>query len=124
MKSKKRAFINLFDILFILILAAIIALIAVFVSPDGKTVTVDYTLIVTGGDADALSEGDLLTAISGGSLGTVTKAENGIISVSAEAELHAGRYFTGASALKEGEEYVVCSGTTRLICTLDGITKR
>ena len=124
MKSKNKSFVNVFDILFILILAAVVVLIAVFVAPNGKTVTVDYTFAVTVGDADALSEGDVLTAISGGSLGTVTKTENGVISVSAEAELHAGRYFSGASALKEGGEYVVCVGTNKLICTLVGITKR
>lgn len=124
MKSDKKFFINLFDILFILFLAAIIVVTAVFVSPDKKTVTVAYTLTVTGGDAEALSAGDALTVISGGSIGTVEKTEEGVITAIAEAEFRAGAYFSGASVIKEGKEYVICAGTDRFVCILDKITER
>ena len=124
MKTGKRQFISLFDIVFILIVAAVVALFIFFVSPTGKTVTVDYTLTVTEGDTEILSEGDVLTVISGGCLGTVTKTGNGLITASAEAEYHAGRYYSGSSALKEGGEYVICVGENKLVCILGGISKR
>lgn len=124
MKSRKRSFINLFDILFVLFIGAIIALIVIFAAPTGKTVTVEYTLTVTEGEAAGLSEGDLLNLISGGSLGTVKNTGRDHIEVTAEAELHAGRYYSGSSVLKEGGEYVICLGADKLVCTLHGITER
>ena len=124
MKSKKRPFINIFDITFVLFVAAVVTLIIVFIAPSGKTVTVDYTLTVTGGNAEALSEGDVLNVISGGSLGMVKSTGKDLIEVTAEAELHAGRYYYGASPLKEGKEYVICVGTDKLVCTLHGLTQR
>lgn len=124
MKRKKRTFVNVFDISFVLVIAAVIVLTAVFVSPSGRTVTVDYTLTVEEGDIAALSEGDLLNVISGGSIGSVAAVKDGKIEASASAELHMGRYYCGASPLKEGGEYVICVGTNRLVCKIDTVTKR
>ena len=98
MKSRNKPFINIFDIVFILMIAAFVALFVLFLSPSGKTVTVDFTLTVTEGDTDILVEGDVIDVISGGCLGTVIKTENGIITASTEAEYHAGRYYSGSSS--------------------------
>lgn len=123
MKQKKH-FINAFDISVLLIVAAVIILLAVFVSPSGKTVTVGYTLTVTDDNTAEFSEGDVLTVISGGTLGTVSALKENGIEAYAEAELHAGQYYIGAVPLKEGGEYVVCVGADRFVCTLGGISER
>lgn len=121
---KRRPVINLFDIILIAVLAAVITVIAVFVSPNGKTTTVKFTLSVKEGNAELLTEGDVLNLVSGGCLGSVSKTGAGRVTAAAEAEYHAGRYYSGAAPLKEGGEYVICVGINKFVCTLDGITKR
>ena len=124
MKQKRRFIINLFDILSVLITVGAIVLFTVITAPNGKTVTVGYTLITSEGNAAALSEGDVLIVLSGGSMGSVTSSGDGYIEATAEAEYHSGQYYSGAVALKEGAEYTVCVGTDKFVCTLHGITER
>ena len=124
MARKKYAFINILDVLLVLFIAACVVLTVVFASPNGKTASVFYTLTVNEGDVSGLSEGDVLTVISGGCLGSVDSIADGSVTASAEAEYHGGQYYSGSVALKDGAQYVICVGVNKYVCTLHGITER
>ena len=68
---------------------------------------------MTDNDTSALKPGDVLVCRSGGCLGTVAEVGDGYIEVTAEAELHAGVYYSGSVAVCDGREYEICVGADK-----------
>ena len=110
--TEKKAFITVFDIIILLVIAALAVVIALCAAPTGRTVDIKFTVVVSD-DTSALSVGDVLVCISGGCLGTVAEVGDGYIEVTAEAELHAGVYYSGSVAVCDGREYEICVGADK-----------
>ena len=112
MKERKALF-TVFDIIVTALVAAVVIVSALLVSPTGKTVTISFTVVTEDKDTSALSEGDVLVCRSGGCLGTVTGFGDGYVEVTAEAEEHAGVYYSGSVAVCDGRKYEICVGAEK-----------
>ena len=119
---KKKLFFNVFDIAVPLIAAALICAVVLLSAPRGKTVKIYYTISVSDGNSSALSEDDTLEVLTGGCLGKVRSAGHGYIEMEADAELHAGGYYSGSVPIKDGEEYEFCCGANRFVGTVHRIS--
>ena len=117
MRRKKICIV--FDIITLVLVAAAVFALIYFASPNKETKTVTFT-IVTKADTSKLSAGDVLVLTNGGKVGVVTGKGNGYIEVTAEAEEHAGGYYSGSVPLTDNRSYEICVGADRY----DGVIHR
>ncbi len=120
---ENKAFITLFDVFIIVLTVAFIIVSSLFLSPSGKTVSIAFTVVLDDPDTSALSPGDLLVCCDGGCLGTVSGKGDGYVEVTAEAELHAGVYYSGSVAVCDGREYEICVGADKYGGTVHRISE-
>lgn len=113
----------LYDLLFAAFFAAAALILAFLVSPRGADKTVEFTVVITDGDASAFAPGDVVVTLPGGVLGTVTGTGNGYIEMTAQAELRAGMYFADGVRLCDGDSYEMSCGTEKLTGILHRISE-
>ena len=121
--KENKAFVTIFDIMILLVIAALAVVIALFASPTGKTADIKFTVVITDNDTSDLSVGDVLVCRSGGCLGTVTGKGDGFIEVTAKAEKHKDTYYSDSVAVCDGREYEICVGADKYTGTVRRISE-
>ena len=120
---RKKAFVNAYDLLIVLLFAAVACMMIFLASPRGDTRTVSFTVAVAEGDALSFSDADVVVLPDGGILGTVVSSGEGYVELTARAEYRRGMYFSGNVLLRDGDEYELLCGEKKLTGTLHRITE-
>lgn len=118
---KKRSFINSYDIVLVLFLAALAVVLCLFAAPRGKTSQLTFTAAFKDGEKAPFSDGDVITVPGGGVIGVVSEVGDGYVKLTADAEKHAGIWFSDGIRIKHGAEYELLCSTTRATGIISGI---